>query len=328
MSLLHLEELTKLSNDETNLLDKIGAERILDAAMFVLKSGSFGLDKYDIKDIKINEDSLLIYYTPKVENRVAIYSDICQIMSFFVSFIGDDLKKKGVQAIGVEASIPGKLSRDNIYVVSQIDVAKELGKGNIVYWYNNSFRNEPLFNQDEVYLLIEGETEYVAYPILFKSSGYSLVAHRIKLLKYSELDLRSTLKVFAATQHYFYLVCDNDKIEEITDLNREGYFKSNNYHVLSKGEFEDYVESDALVGILETIDPGIGITSEYIESNRYKKKSTSKIISDYYYHIGNKNGYVLPGKPKLGEEIAHFWSQSQIPPEIKSIIYEVMNIAN
>jgi hypothetical protein len=79
-----------------------------------------------------------------------------------------------------------------------------------------------------------------------------------------------------------------------------------------------------LATILNAIDPSINLTKEYIEERRHKGKSTSRIISEYYNSIGQANKF--PGKPKVGQEIASYWTIKGIPPEIRQIIANVMNI--
>lgn len=306
-------------------LESLGINQILDTAKMALRGGVLGLKKYDVKNITLSENSLLIYYVPMVENKLAIYSDICQIMAFITSFAGEELKKINVISIGVEAMKGGKTSSDNIYIVSTINVAEEIGKGNIVYWLKNSIVNEPYTAQKKVLLLVEGLTEINAYPLLFKSMGYPIKAYRVEITPYAEENLKTLLHILTVIKNNFFLVCDKDKSSEIMNLDREGRFEFGSYHILEKGEFEDYIEPKILVKILEKINPGIGITDEYIEANRKKGKSTSKIIHDYYYQFGNR--YNFPGKPKLGEEVAHFWAQNGIPEEIKDIIIRVMNIS-
>ncbi len=308
-----------------------GIEEILDTSKLtdkelVMLSKQFqGIKKYDVKSITLGEGGILIRYIPKVENKIAIYSDICQIMAFITSFAGEELKKVGVHSIGVEAMKGGKKSSDNIYIVSTINVAEEIGKGNIVYWLKNSIVNEPYTAQKEVLLLVEGTTEVNAYPVLFKSMGYPITAHRIKMFPYSEQNLKTVLSILEFKKECYYLVCDKDKSAEIMNLDRRGCFELGSYHILEKGEFEDYIEPEILVKVLEKLNPKIGITIEYIETHRKKGKSTSKIIQDYYYQFGEH--YKFPGKPKLGEETAHFWAQNGIPEEIEDIIIGVMNIS-
>jgi len=53
-------------------------------------------------------------------------------------------------------------------------------------------------------------------------------------------------------------------------------------------------------------------------------KNTSRIVSEYYHSIGQTNRF--PGKPRLGQEIANWWIENGIPPEIRQIITDVINI--
>ncbi len=314
-----------MNDKKQGSLESLNIDQILNVAKAALCKGFLDLKEYNVKNIFLGDNSVIIRYVPKVENRVAIYSDICQIMAFITSFAGEELKKMDVYSIGVEAITEGKTSSDNIYIASTINVAAEIGKGNVVYWLKNSIVNEPLTSQKEVLLLVEGSTEMNAYPILFKSMGYPITAHRIKIFPYSEHNLKAVLSILEFKESHYYLVCDKDKSNEIMNLNREGYFKLGEYHILENGEFEDYVEPEILVNVLENMNHGIGITTEYIDINRKKGESTSKIIQKYYYLYGKK--HVFPGKPKLGEEIANFWAMNGIPNAIKDIIFSVMNIS-
>jgi len=230
-----------LSNEIPDLLKSLNINQILDIAKEALCGGLLDLREYDIKKISLSDDSVLIHYIPKVKNVVAIYSDICQIMAFIVSFTGKELKMIGVHHIGVEAINEGKTSSENIYIISSIDAAEEAGKGNVIYWLKNSIVNEPITVQKEVLLLVEGSTEIIAFPILFESAVYPIKAHRIKLFGYSEYNLKTLLTILEFKEIHYYLVCDNDKSDEIRNLVRGEYFKLSGHHILKNGEWEDYI---------------------------------------------------------------------------------------
>lgn len=321
-----------MSDKRSGSLEFLSISQIRDTAKTALRSGFLDLKEYNIKNIYLDED-ILIRYVPKVENKIAILSDICQIMAFITSFAGEELKNMGIQSISVEAMKEDKISLDNICVVTPINVAEEIGKGNIVDWLKNSTITSPNTTQKKVFLLVEGPTEINAYPILIKSIShpifklmcYPIKENLIEIFPYARHNLKSLLTFIEFEKNCYYVICDKDKSDEIMNLNREGYFKFGKYHILENGEFEDYVEPEILVEILENMNPGIGITIEYIEAGRKKGKSTSKIIQDYYYQFGKE--YVFPGKPKLGEEIACFWVRNSIPKEIENIIFNVMNIS-
>jgi hypothetical protein len=310
-----------MENGNINLFDIYDTPTLLTMARAGLERGTkLGMTNFNIIDISIKNKALLIDYQPNVKNKVAIYCDISQVMGFISGLFGADSETRDIHNIGVQAIVDGK---PFIYILSSIDSAKAIGRGEAIYWLKNSIIND--MSLKEVYLLVEGETEVNAYPILFEARGYPLDPHLIKIIPYSNERLKTVLSILDFTNEKYYLTCDRDKTSEIADFKREGYFGHNNCYILSKGEFEDYVEAQAIVVILEKITPGIGITTEYVEENRTKGKKTSKIILDYYYIRGTE--YVFPGKPELGKEIAHFWIERGIPEEIEGIILNVMNIA-
>lgn len=310
-----------MENDNINLFDTYGTKTMLSMVKAGLKNGTkFGLDNdIDIIDISIKNKALLIDYRPKVNNKVAIYMDISMIMGFIYGLLGDDLGKNTIHQIGVQAIIDGT---PFIYILSPIDSAKAIAQGNAIYWLKNSIIND--MDLREVYLLVEGQTEVNAYPILFKAKGYQVDSHLVKLVPYGNKNLETMLSILKFKSEKYCLICDKDKNSVREDLERQGYFEYNTCYILDKGEFEDYVEAQTLVEILEKMTPGIGITTEYIEENRKKGKKTSKIILDYYHKRDAE--HVFPGKPKLGEEIALFWIKRGIPDEIEGIILDVMNI--
>ena len=309
-----------MENGNINLFDIYDTPTLLTMARAGLEHGTkLGMTNFNIIDISIKNKALLIDYQPNVKNKVAIYCDISQVMGFISGLFGDDFETKDIHNIGVQAIVDGK---PFIYILSSIDSAKAIGRGEAIYWLKNSIIND--MSLKEVYLLVEGLTEVSAYPILFKAKRYPVDAHLIKILPYSNKNLETMLSILKFKNEKYYLICDRDKTSVIEDLKRKGYFDHNNCYILDKGEFEDYVEAQAIVEILEKMTPGIGITTEYVEENRTRGKKTSKIILDYYYIQGTE--YVVPRKPKLGEEIALFWIERGIPKEIEGIILDVMNI--
>ena len=122
----------------------------------------------------------------------------------------------------------------------------------------------------------------------------------------------------------FFLVCDNDKEEEISDLKREGLLDSN-YHILKGGELEDYIEPPSLIKILKTFTPDLTLSQEYIEENRSRWLGTSKIVAKYYYQesLHNQN----PSKPEVAEKIAKHWVKNGVPEELLIIINKVLDSA-
>jgi len=317
----------KQRRQNTSLLKHLPLSQILEVAKNALVQGpdfpllGHMLDrKFNILDMKIQDNALLIEYIPNFKNRTAIYGDICYIMSFMHSLLIDDLDTAKIYSIGVQAQVDRK---PFLYIFSPNDSIKAIKKKNWIYWLKNSIIDEPFKYPIKILLLVEGPTETNAYPILFDSMGCRIDAHGIDIFSFAESNLKTLLTILNYNKEKFYLICDNDKRLEIMDLKRRGYLNSN-YHLLEKGEFEDYVTAEELTTILKAIDPSINLTKEYIEERRLKGKNTSKIISEYYNSIGQTN--IFPGKPKLGQEIANYWTTKGMPLEIRQIIANVMNI--
>lgn len=311
----------------TSLQKHLPLSQILDFARKALEQGPdfplFGskLDrKFNILDLKIKDNVLLIEYIPNFKNRAAIYVDICYIMSFLYNLLIADLDSAKIYSIGVQAQVDGK---PFIYIVSPNDSVKAIKNKNWIYWLKNSIIFDQFEYPIKILLLVEGQTEANAYPILFDSMGFRIDAHGIDIFPFAESNLKTLLAILNYNKEKFYLTCDNDKRQEIMDLKRRGYISSN-YHLLEKGEFEDYATAEELAMILRAMDPSINLTKEYIEERRLKGKNTSKIISEYYNSIGQANNF--SGKPALGKEIANYWVTKGIPLEIRQIIANVMNI--
>jgi hypothetical protein len=262
----------------------------------------------------------MIEYQPEFKNRTTIYGDICFIMNFAYNLLLDYLDKESIYSIGVQAQLD---SKPYLYIISPNDSIKAMKSKNWIYWLRNSLINEPFRIPQRVLLLVEGPTEMNSYPLLFESLGKRIDAHGIDILPYAESNLETLLAFLNYNKEKFYLTCDKDKRTIVMDMKRRGYLNSN-YHILEKGEFEDYINAEDLAIVLRSIDPDIEISKEYIEERKNNGKNASRIISEYYYSIGQTNRF--PGKPKLGQEIANHWISKGIPKEIRQIINEVLNI--
>jgi hypothetical protein len=309
-----------MSKRKPALMKNIPISLLLKDAQDALEMG-FGLErKYKIISLILKDNTILIEYIPEVRNRTAIYADICCIISFIYSFLVDDLDDIPVYNIGVQAKVDGK---PFIFIISPKASAKEISKGNAIYWLKNSIIEEPFNYLRKIIFLVEGPTEFAAYPILFNAMGYRIDAHNIDIICFAEYNLRTVLAILHHNNERFFLSCDKDKSNEMADLRRRGCLGSN-YHILERGEFEDYADSDSLANILELLNPGIGITQDFIELRRKTGKATSKIISEYYNSTNQVNK--LPGKPKVGMEIANYWAEKGIPTEFQVIIKGVLNV--
>jgi hypothetical protein len=309
-----------MSKGKSGLLKHLSISRLLDAAREALEIGFGSEKKYKIVSLISKDNAILVEYIPEVRNRTAIYVDICYIISFIYSFLINDLDYINVYNIGVKARVEGK---PFIFIISPNESAKEISRGNAIYWLKNSIIEEPFNYPRKIIFLVEGPTEFAAYPILFNAMGYRIDAHNIDIICFAEYNLDTLLAILHHNKERYFLSCDKDKSDKIADLERTGYVGSN-YHILEKGEFEDYADSESLTYILELLDPGIGITQDYIESRRKAGKATYKIISEYYNSISQVNK--LPGKPEIGREIANYWANRGIPNEFQFIIKGVLNL--
>ena len=283
-----------------------------------------GLDKsFNIKDITIKDYTVIVYYYPEIKNRTAVYMDFARIVSFSYSFLGnskEELSNKNIRNIAVQALVDGE---SYIYIISSLDAAGAITEGNSVYWLKNSIIEESFLEKQEILLLVEGESEKVAFPIIFESMGYRIDIHRICIYPFSNSNLKSTLEILKYKGDKYYLVCDKDKEKDITDLEREGLLSSN-FHLLKEGEFEDYIQSSVLVKILKSLTPNVEISSEYIDGERKQGVLTSKIVSKYYHT--NPSGHPAPKKPVIAEKIALYWAENKIPAEFEEVIKAVLNL--
>ena len=190
---------------------------------------------------------------------------------------------------------------------------------------NNSIVDEQIVFPNELSVLVEGESELVIFPILFKSIKINIDHYKIKFLPYSRYNLKTMLWVLNNKNAVFYLVCDKDKEKEISDLKREGLLNTN-FHVLQKGELEDYIDPKPLIKILKTFTPDITINQEYIDANRMRGIGTSKIISKFYHEECTK--CQIPSKPAVAEKIANYWVKNEIPSEFVKIMNCVLDASS
>lgn len=310
--------------EDVKLFESYGEKQILEILNNVLREGNnYGLDKsFIVNEVSIKNNTLLVYYESEIDNRFAIYNDFALIIGFIYSFLVGEFEDNNIYNIGVRTTFSNK---SELYILSPIESAKALSVGNTIYWLKNSIVNENLTYPTASYLLVEGESEIEAFPILFKTMNVEIEQYKIKIIPYSKHKLRTMLTVLNIQKESFLLVCDKDKETEIKDLKREGLL-DNNYHVLEKGEFEDYVDPNSLIEILKKFTPDIDLHAEYITNNREKGISTSKIVEKYYHQESTQNQ--CPSKPDVAIKIAEFWANNEIPAEFKDIMIKTLNLTN
>ncbi|NAO97978.1 hypothetical protein CXF94_12105 [Halomonas sp. Choline-3u-9] len=307
-----------------SLFKKFGRKKALEIIKQALRNGKdHGLERsFNVNKVAIANNTILVSYESKVSNRFFIYNDFALIIGFIYSFLLDEFKEQRIHNIGVKSNFP---DNGDLYILSPIDSAKAIAEGNAIYWLKNSIVNEHLTYPADSYLLVEGESEMEAFPILFRSINVEIEQYKIKLLPYSKHNLKTMLAVLKLKKEPFFLVCDQDKENEMMDLKREGLL-SENFHILKRGELEDYINPEALISILKNITPDIDMKPDYIEENRSRRLGTSKIIAKYYHQesIQNQN----PTKPLVAIKIAQFWVENEIPSEFFDIMNRTINLTN
>jgi hypothetical protein len=191
--------MSKDKRQDASLLKHFALSQILNVARKALEQGpdfpliGYMLDKkFNISDVKIRDNALLIEYIPTFKNRNAIYVDICYIMSFIYNLLIDDLDAAKIYSIGVQAQVD---RRPFIYIFSPNDSLNAIKKKNWIYWLKNSIINEPFANSIKILLLVEGPTETNAYPILFDSMGCRIDAHGIDIFSFAESNLKTLLAI-------------------------------------------------------------------------------------------------------------------------------------
>lgn len=306
------------------LFESYGETQILEILKNALKDGgNYGLDKnFSINEVIIKNNALLVGYESEIDNRFAIYNDFALIISFVYSFLVSEFEENNIYNIGVRTTFSNK---SELYILSPIESAKAISVGNTIYWLKNSIVNENLTYPSASYLLVEGESEIQAFPILFRTLNVEIEQYKVTIIPYSKHKLRTMLTVLNIQKEPFLLVCDKDKEAEIHGLKREGLL-NNNFHVLENGEFEDYIEPNSLIEILKKFTPDIDLQVEYIEQHREKEIGTSKIVAKYYYQESSRNQ--CPSKVDVAIKIAEFWADNEMPVEFKDIMVKTLNLTS
>ncbi|MDA3917526.1 MAG: hypothetical protein PF690_11210 [Deltaproteobacteria bacterium] len=73
--------------DDVKLFKQFGEKQILEIIKQALINGKeHGLDKsFNINDVRIKDNALLVYYNSEISNRFAIYNDFALIIGFIHS---------------------------------------------------------------------------------------------------------------------------------------------------------------------------------------------------------------------------------------------------
>lgn len=190
--------------NKVKLFDQFGEKQILEIIKQALIHGNkYGLDKeFNVKDVEIKDHSLLVYYSSEVGNKFAIYNDFAVIIGFIYSFLIGEFLDNRIYNIGINAELNDK---NELYILSPIESAKAISEGNSIYWLKNSIVNEHLIYPAECYLLVEGESEVEAFPILFRAINVDIDQYKIQIVPYSKHNLRTMLSVLNLKKEPFLL---------------------------------------------------------------------------------------------------------------------------
>ena len=169
------------------LFEKLGKKQILEIIKQALKDGNnYGLDKsFFVNEVSIKNNAILVYYESEIYSRFLIYNDFALIIGFVYSFLVEEFKENNIYNIGVRTTFS---DNSELYILSPIESAKAISEGNAIYWLKNSIVNEQLTYPIDSYLLVEGESEMEAFPILFRSINIEIEQYKIKLIPFSKLS--------------------------------------------------------------------------------------------------------------------------------------------
>ena len=172
--------------------------------------------------------------------------------------------------------------------------------------YEIGARNTDLFFYNMV-LLVEGDTEERAIPIIIESLGESLDNLGIKQINIRGKDRLGRIKEFLryikdSDVKIFVLLDKDEGVKDyIEKLKRESLIGENDYHIWSKGAFIDCFKETYIIQAMKNIyGKEFDMDEKQLEEEREKGKLTEKILAEYLH---NKNLGEL-NKPALGEEMA------------------------
>lgn len=174
--------------------------------------------------------------------------------------------------------------------------------------YELGAKNTDLFFYNAI-VLIEGDTEERAFPIIANVLGHDLNKLGIKIIniegkdKIKRIKIKEFLKYIKDSDVKSFILLDKDDGAEsdIQDLIRAGLLREENYHIWNNGDFEDCFSEEQIIDAMKKIHgEDFNITSEELKELREGTNPTSKILSDLLYKkkLGPLN------KPALGEELA------------------------
>ncbi|MCH7851074.1 MAG: AAA family ATPase [Nanoarchaeota archaeon] len=198
-------------------------------------------------------------------------------------------------------------------------VRQELGLENSDIFYNNTF------------LIVEGNSEKRAIPIILEKENQSLGSLGIKVVNMDGANNIPNLKILLKNVRDLgitpFILTDEDSCvkNQLEDLEREGLISSEEYYVLKEKEFEDCFKENEIISTCKKIyGDSFELSEEELSKQRKSGKKTSKIIRDYIHLTDNVLGPEM--KVKLALELAKgIKIENEFYINLKKIIKIIIN---
>lgn len=208
-----------------------------------------------------------------------------------------------------ELSVPYSFK---IYEKIKNDIIKEISKK-----INNITEELNLVEEPNVLIMVEGESEEVAIPVMALKLGHHLRNDKIKVFNSGSKE--KILEDFQKLKRNnpklpIIVILDSDAKKESDDLNRISKSKRNLYkiYLIQKGTFEDLFDIDITIKILNDIFEG----KEIIRNDWDTKKSFLQNVNKLLWE--KKKGKF--DKVEFAKRISHRLSLNEIPEQIKEVI--------
>ena len=184
----------------------------------------------------------------------------------------------------------------------------------------------------KLFLLLEGDVEEEAIPIIASSMGFYLKARGVEIYNYEGTgglkgqNIRGTLYTAKIHGTPSYLISDNDEHAKdyINDLIRKGLLKEN-YYTIWKTEFEE--DNFGINKVLDKVNKSLEnyglekIDIKYVENEMNNRKYLMKSLEDIVWKKFHLAIYDVISKPELGRLLA-LERAKEIQVEIKRGDYD------
>jgi len=169
-------------------------------------------------------------------------------------------------------------------------------------------RNTDLFGYECV-VLIEGDSEEIAFPIIAKFMGYDFIEKGIRLINVRGssrfIKIEEFLKYIKDSGVVAYVIADGNKRvkDKLKDWQREGLLKENHWTIWPM-EFEDCFSLDVITRALNEMLKEEGAEIEISKKELQEKMKEGKSVIKVIEHVLHEKGLSL-NKPALAEKIAY-----------------------